>query len=182
MNNNFFKLKVSLLLLIMLLTLITITYGAFYGANKQVGNISLSSSCFSVSFTDGESINMSGALPLSDEEGMYQKPYEFSLINNCQYDMSFKVVANVLSTSIDNSNIKFMFDSAYIGLISEEESLDEIEGFQTPKVLGTGVVKAGTKNTKKLRFWLDESTPLDKVKNKSWNAQIKIISGVSKAK
>ena len=161
--------------------MVAFTYGAFYAVDRQTGENTIASTCFDVTFSDGSSINLSGALPVSDNVGIYQDPYEFSLTNNCTYDMSYKIVVNVPSTSINNSQIKFMYDGFDIGLISDMEPLDEVQGYQIPRVIGTGVLKARTKITRELRFWLYENTPIEDVKNKSWNAEIKIISSVNKA-
>ncbi len=181
MSKSFFKLKLLLLFSIVVLSLITVTYAHFFAIDRQDDDNTIASTCFSVDFTDGQSINMSGALPMDDISGMYQMPYEFSLTNNCTYDMSYQVVTMVPATSIDNQYIKFMFSGFKIGKVNEQESGKEIDGFQIPKIIGTGTVRARTTITEEIRFWLDEETPIEQVKNKSWNAQIKIISSVKDA-
>ena len=178
MGKGNLKLKLSLLISIIILIAITVSYSAFFRIDKQIGKTSISSSCFSVDFADGESIDIVGALPLSDSEGIYSNPYVFSLTNNCDYDMTYKVVAYVTNSSINNNLIKYMFSGVTVNTVGNSEPLDNIEGYQLPRVLGTGKIKARTRSLEELRFWLDDQTDIETVKNKSWNAQIKIISGV----
>ena len=175
MSKNILKLKITLFVSIVLLTCITVTYAAFYAVDKQENENTLSTSCFDVKFTDGESINISGAIPMSDAQGMYEAPYEFSIVNNCSYDISFKVIANTQIDSIDNAYMKYMFDSNVIGIVAHALESDETSDlYQTPRILGEKEVKGRTKVTEELRFWLDENTDIESVRNKTWNTKIQV--------
>lgn len=168
-----FKLKITLLISIIILAGITVTYAAFFAVDRQRGEYSLSSSCFSVNFEDSESINISGAIPMSDAEGMYESPYELSITNNCPYDISFEVIATTNIESISNQYMKYMFDGTTVGLVSEATGIGEDNDlYQEPRILGEGVVSGGTKVTKELRFWLDENTNIESVRNKAWHSKI----------
>ena len=173
MSRSIFKLKITLLISIIILAGITVTYAAFFAVDRQRGEYSLSSSCFSVNFEDSESINISGAIPMSDAEGMYESPYELSITNNCPYDISFEVIAITNIESISNQYMKYMFDGTTVGLVSEATSIGEDNDlYQKPRILGEGVVSGGTKVTKELRFWLDENTNIESVRNKAWHSKI----------
>ena len=74
-----------------------------------------------------------------------------------------------------------MFNSSSIGIVGYQEETGKLAEYQETRLIGSGTIKAGTKITSELRFWLDENTDIETVKTKSWNGQIKIISKVKEA-
>ena len=60
----------------------------------------LNSSCFSIEFTESSNINLTNAMPISDEAGLKKKPYTFTLKNTCNMNSKVTIALDVLSTSV----------------------------------------------------------------------------------
>lgn len=63
------------------------------GENERV------TSCFNVTFTDKNNINIEKAYPIQDEESKKLTPYEFTIMNTCDSYVAYRVNLDILKTS-----------------------------------------------------------------------------------
>ena len=68
-DDKSFKLKILLICIVSIITFASATYAFFYIGKQQGGLSSLETTCFGVEFTNGESINLTNAVSMNDENG-----------------------------------------------------------------------------------------------------------------
>lgn len=169
------------LLLFSLITLVAIggaSYGLFVTKGTQTGTDTITSGCFSTSFTDGNSINMTNAVPTSDTNGLSSTPYTFTITNTCTVKASYTIQLSSLADSFNDSNIKVSVDGLTAKLLTGYTATTEnLESeYSHSYILATGTLAQNASTTYNVRIWLDESTTYDDVSGSSWQGQIKIVN------
>ena len=81
-----------------LLFVIGISYAYWSLTLTQTENNVVMSDCFEIEFIEGNAINLSKAYPVSDEEGLQNVPYTFTIKNIC--DSSAKYQINLESLEV----------------------------------------------------------------------------------
>ena len=102
------KLYKIILMVISILLIGSIIIGTSYSmwvktAVQKEQNI-VNSSCFDIEFTESSNINLTNAMPISDEAGLKKKPYTFTLKNTCNMNSKVSIALDVLSTSTMSSS------------------------------------------------------------------------------
>ncbi|MBR1817505.1 MAG: hypothetical protein IJ772_01525, partial [Bacilli bacterium] len=77
--------------LAMILVLAGGTYAYWIITKQQSENNIVNSSCFKLTFTETEAINMPKAYPLTDLEGLSTTPYTFTITNTCTATFDYQV-------------------------------------------------------------------------------------------
>lgn len=178
-----FRIKLLFVITLMLIMIITLTHAAFFVTKKQTNDNVILSGCFSTSFEDTKSISLSGgnALPLSDIEGSKLEPYHFKITNTCSLELVYYVIVNTKSNSFSNDYIKYSYNSnnaSILSLAPENTFFEQNPEYSKSYIIDLGTLKNGESNEYDIRFWLNEETTYEQVKNKAWEAEVKVVSVV----
>ena len=109
--------KITLILLGILLVAtinLGVTYALWQITEKQTDKNIVSSGCLEITFEEtSNSINLTKAYPITDEEGMKLVPYKFKIKNTCTIDSKYYVTLNSFgdtATAMDDAVIKYAFN------------------------------------------------------------------------
>ena len=188
MNNNKKKLKFYSALLVTVLCIIGVSYAWFrlYLSQSESNRIS-ARTCFDTTLTeDSAKINLDGAVPESDEKGLTETPFTFTLKNNCTgYIRAYITIDSAYRTSTSTSYLKDNKIKVNISptgttlnpssLLTDKE-LIELEGSR----LGYSIIDIGLNSNEEktfdLRVWMDSSTTVDEGLNKTWEGKIVVLT------
>lgn len=173
------KSEVLILLGLIIIMLISITYGAFFITRLQSGNNDITSGCFSTSFSnESESISLIKTLPMSDSEGINTTPYSFTLTNTCNLNIDYYVIASSTANSITDNNIKYQFNNESVDILSNapQNTFGTDSGYADSRIIGSGHLSSSESTIINVRLWLSNTANYDDVLNQSWSGQIKVVS------
>ncbi len=177
-------------LLVTVLVLIGVTY-AYYRITKTQTNSNVigTRTCLNTTLTEETSeIVLSDAFPISDEDGLKQSPFTFTLTNNC--DSYVKVTIALVSeyrTSTSTSYLKDDYVKSNLStkgtndgssVILSTLSLGEVDTNTQGYVLKTTGLKNKEAKSFDLRLWLDSETTNEQGLNKTWKGKI-VVSVVA---
>ena len=175
-----------ILIVISILLIGSIIIGTSYSmwvktAIQKEQNI-VNSSCFDIEFTESSNINLTNAIPISDEAGLKKKPYTFTLKNTCNMNSKVSIALDVLSTStMSSSAIKTSLTKGNkSGTPTLLTSLDkkaevDISGAKEAYILGTDIIGANKSKSYSLYLWMDESVTVAEA-SKSFNSKVVIVN------
>ena len=177
-------------LLVTVLVLIGVTY-AYYRITKTQTNSNVigTRTCLNTTLTEETSeIVLSDAFPISDEDGLKQSPFTFTLTNNC--DSYVKVTIALVSEYRTSTNTAYLKDN-YVksnlstkgtndgsSVILSTLSLGEVDTNTQGYVLKTTGLKNKEAKSFDLRLWLDSETTNEQGLNKTWKGKI-VVSVVA---
>jgi len=130
------------------------------GKNDSV----ITAACLKLELTDENGINLTSTVPMSDEVGLTQTPYTFTISNKCTIDMNYMVLLNVLNTSnTDNlSKVKIAFSGAYssspvlINTLTPWSDTSIVPSNVSGSYLATsGALLVGETKTFNVNMWID---------------------------
>ena len=177
-------------LLVTVLVLIGVTY-AYYRITKTQTNSNVigTRTCLNTTLTaETSEIVLSDAFPISDEDGLKQSPFTFTLTNNC--DSYVKVTIALVSeyrTSTSTSYLKDNYVKSNLStkgtsdgnsVILSTLSLGEVDTNTEGYVLKTTGLKNKEAKSFDLRLWLDSETTNEQGLNKTWKGKI-VVSVVA---
>jgi len=175
-----------ILMVISILLIGSIIIGTSYSmwvktAIQKEQNI-VNSSCFDIEFTESSNINLTNAIPISDEAGLKKKPYTFTLKNTCNMNSKVTISLDVLSTStMSSSAIKTSLTKGNkSGTPTLLTSLDkkakvDISGAKEAYILGTDIIGANKSKSYSLYLWMDESVTVAEA-SKSFSSKVVIVN------
>ena len=175
-----------ILMVISILLIGSIIIGTSYSmwvktAIQKEQNI-VNSSCFDIEFTESSDINLTNAIPISDEAGLKKKPYTFTLKNTCNMNSKVTIALDVLSTStMSSSAIKTSLTKGNkSGTPTLLTSLDkkaevDISGAKEAYILGTDIIGANKSKSYSLYLWMDESVTIAEA-SKSFSSKVVIVN------
>ena len=171
-------------LLVTVLVLIGVTY-AYYRITKTQTNSNVigTRTCLDTTLTEETSeIVLSDAFPISDEDGLKQSPFTFTLTNNC--DSYVKITIALVSEYRTSTNTAYLKDK-YVksnlstkgtndgsSVILSTLSLGEVDTNTQGYVLKTTGLKNKEAKSFDLRLWLDSETTNEQGLNKTWKGKI----------
>lgn len=145
-----------------LIILISSSYAVFTSTQKakKINNINVGN--LQIEFVDtdnGNAINLNGAYPQSDEEGMKESPYTFKIKNTGSITTSFTIKLqddtdvinedNCSNNQLDKTKIKYSINDESPVLLSSIEDKSYL--------ISSGSLASGESKTYSLRVWIDES-------------------------
>ena len=175
-----------ILMVISILLIGSIIIGTSYSmwvktAIQKEQNI-VNSSCFDIEFTESSNINLTNAIPISDEAGLKKKPYTFTLKNTCNMNSKVTIALDVLSTStMSSSAIKTSLTkgnkSGTPTLLTSLDKKDEVDisGAKEAYILGTDIIGANKSKSYSLYLWMDESVTVAEA-SKSFSSKVVIVN------
>ncbi len=181
------KIKIYYGLLITLVVFMGVSYAWFRLKLTQTNsNVIGTRTCLDASLTEDTSkITLSDAFPISDEDGLKQTPFTFTLKNNC--DSYVKVYITIDSKYRTSTNGAYLKDSFLkVNLSSKgttdgssvllgSQNLTELEGTNKGYILVTTGLKANEEKSYDLRVWMDGETSIADGLNKNWEGKIVVV-------
>ena len=175
-------------LLLSVLCIIGVSYAWFRLYLSQSENNRIASrTCFSTTLTEKTSkIDLTEAVPESDENGLMESPFTFTLKNNCTgYIRVYITIDSAYRTSTSTSYLKDNKIKVNISptgttlnpssLLTDKASI-ELEGSR----LGYSIIDVGLNSNEEktfdLRVWMDSSTTVDEGLNKTWEGKIVVLT------
>ena len=177
------------IVLVVLVSIIGVSYALWVLNLAQTGENAIASSCFNVTFADKDNISLQKAYPILDEEGKKLTPYEFTITNTCDSYASFNVNLEVLNTTTltNNDAVKAMISSKTgdteteitTSLLSSYQTITKtLDNAKTSFNLTTGYLNAKESKTYTLRLWLDENVDMNTegVQNAKFSSKIVVTT------
>ena len=168
-NKKYVALLISSIVIVVVAT-ISITYAYLSFSDTQEGTNTLSTSCYNISFTDQNSINIT-SYPMSSASAFRNiTPYTFTISNNdCEIGSGYQVILNVLSSSSDKllPYINFSLDGETSTRLTSLTATTLPAGVSSSNVKASYVIETGilpnidSSKTYNLHLWIDESAGYD---------------------
>ena len=143
----------------------------------QTSTNNIATSCFDLSLSESNPINLQSAFPIKDSEGKTLTPYEFTITNNCTTYAYYEVNLEVLNnTNLDSNFIKVELDDETPVLLSSKPvTTTTLSNASTSYKLKKAYLNASESKTYHLRLWIDENVTLaDNVTEKEFSSKITI--------
>ena len=172
-------LKMTILVAMILLIIVTVSYGVFLSKRVQSTDNEILSSCFNVTRTsESASITLTKTIPLSDEEGLNTVPYTFTLTNSCDLDAEYYVIISSTNGSFSNNYVKYKYNSDIVrtlgGVPANTSNIDS--GYNDSRIIAGGVLNHGDSAEGNIRLWLSDNANYNEIASSTWSGQVKIIS------
>ena len=180
------KILILLAILLVFTSLIGISYANWLFTEKQKAFNTLGSKCFEVTMTkETEAITISKAYPITDEEGLKQTGYTFSIKNTCDTYASYDVELENMEVEGKRLAEKYvkvsLNDSTPEVLTFYEEKEPTLEEADSSFKLTSGSLAPEEEVSYTLKLWMDEETPaIEETMNALFSSKISIEAGYIK--
>jgi len=103
-------------------------------------------------------INITEAIPITDEEGKTLEEYTFTLENTGKVDSDYTIYLDDLDLPEDKTRMQDHFIKYYLVRDGKELALDLLSttGINPERILDSGSIESGEKFTYSLRMWIDQ--------------------------
>ena len=178
-------------LLVTIICIIGVSFAWFRLYLSQSENNAISTrNCFDTTLTEENSqIELTDAFPISDEDGLKQTPFTFTLKNNCSsYVKAYITIYSTNRTSTDASFLKDDYLKVNISpkdttknssLILGKQSLTNLEADKEGYMIIDTGLNANEEKSYDLRIWMDSETSLEQGLSKNWAGKIVVITEAS---
>ena len=191
-DNKKKRLKLYYGLLITVLCIIGVSFAWFRLYLSQTENNTLASrTCFNTTLTEDTSkISLTDAFPITDEDGLKQTPFTFTIKNNC--NSYVKVYITIDSTYRESTNTSYLKDNYMKVNISPKgtttgksvilgsQTLTDLENNKKGYIIVSTGLKANEEKSYDLRIWMDSAVTTEQGLNKNWSGKIVVVSNASK--
>ena len=189
-DNKKRRLKLYYGLLITVLCIIGVSFAWFrLYLNQTENNTIASRTCFNTTLTEDTSkISLTDAFPISDEDGLKQTPFTFTIKNNC--NSYVKVYITIDSTYRESTDTSYLKDNYMKVNISPEgtttgksvilgsQTLTDLENNRKGYIIVSTGLKANEEKSYDLRIWMDSAVTTEQGLNKNWSGKI-VVSVVA---
>ena len=158
--------------------------------SQSEDNTLASRTCFNTTLTEDTSkITLTDAYPISDEDGLKQTPFTFTLKNNCSsYVRVYITIDSTYRESTSSSYLKDNYMKVNISPKDTTNGASKVLGNQTLTdlendrkgyiIVSTGL-SANEEKSYDLRVWMDGETTLEQGLNKNWAGKIVVVSSAA---
>jgi len=190
-DNKKKRLKLYYGLLITVLCIIGVSFAWFRLYLSQTENNTLASrTCFNTTLTEDTSkISLTDAFPITDEDGLKQTPFTFTIKNNCNsYVKVYITIDSTYRESTDTSylkdnymkvNISSKGTTASKSVILGSQTLTDLENDRKGYIIVSTGLKANEEKSYDLRIWMDSAVTTEQGLNKNWSGKIVVVSSAS---
>ena len=190
-DNKKKRLKLYYGLLITVLCIIGVSFAWFRLYLSQTENNTIASrTCFNTTLTEDTSkISLTDAFPITDEDGLKQTPFTFTIKNNC--NSYVKVYITIDSTYRESTNTSYLKDN-YMkvnispkgttngkSVILANQTLTDLENNKKGYIIINTGLKASEEKSYDLRIWMDSTVTTEQGLNKSWSGKIVVESNAA---
>ena len=190
-DNKKRRLKLYYGLLVTVLCIIGVSFAWFRLYLSQTENNTIASrTCFNTTLTEDTSkISLTDAFPITDEDGLKQTPFTFTIKNNC--NSYVQVYITIDSTYRDSTSSSYLKDSYMKVNISPKgtttgksvilgsQTLTDLENNRKGYIIVSTGLKANEEKSYDLRIWMDSAVTTEQGLNKSWSGKIVVVSSAS---
>ena len=190
-DNKKKRLKLYYGLLITVLCIIGVSFAWFRLYLSQTENNTLASrTCFNTTLTEDTSkISLTDAFPITDEDGLKQTPFTFTIKNNC--NSYVKVYITIDSTYRDSPSSSYLKDNytkvnispkgttTSQSVILGSQKLTDLENNKKGYIIVSTGLKANEEKSYDLRIWMDSAVTTEQGLNKNWSGKIVVVSNAS---
>ncbi len=186
------KLSIYYGLLVTVLCIIGVSFAWFRLYLSQTENNTIASrTCFNTTLTEDTSkISLTDAFPITDEDGLKQTPFTFTIKNNCNsYVKVYITIDSTYRESTDTSYLKDNYMKVNISpkgtttgksVILGNQTLTDLENNKKGYIIVSTGLKANEEKSYDLRIWMDSAVTTEQGLNKNWSGKIVVISDASK--
>ena len=186
------KLSIYYGLLVTVICIIGVSFAWFRLYLSQTENNTIASrTCFNTTLTEDTSkISLTDAFPITDEDGLKQTPFTFTIKNNC--NSYVKVYITIDSTYRESTNTSYLKDNYMKVNISPKgtatgksvilgsQTLTDLENNKKGYIIVSTGLKANEEKSYDLRIWMDSAVTTEQGLNKNWSGKIVVVSNASK--
>ncbi|MCI8567841.1 MAG: hypothetical protein HFG48_00815 [Bacilli bacterium] len=175
------KMLLFVILTVVICAAITTSFALWQLTLKQTDKNVITTACFNVKMmNESDSITLDNAYPVTDEDGMKNDGYTFSIKNVCSSEAYYQVNLEELTTELKQLSGKYikvsLNDSKGKNLYNYTSAENTLENALSARKLTTGKLNAEEEVTYTLKLWMDKDTPaIDEVMNASFNSKITIV-------
>ena len=182
------KIRVFLLILIAFFSVIGISYAYWLVTVNQSGYNVAQVSCFKVSLTnESDAINLQKTYPISDEEGLKETGYSFTIKNTCDTYAAYQVnlediLDDEITKRLSNKYIKISLNDSTPRVLSNYTKVNTtIDKADASFKLTSGSLapsgEDGDSIDYTLKLWLDYDTPpIEEVMNATFKSKISVTA------
>ena len=182
------KKKMLLLFVSLLCLFIGGSFAYWMMVSTQTDFNIVSSECFKVILTnEGDSINLQKTYPITDDEGLKENGYSFTIKNTCTTYAAYQVnlediLDETITKRLDNAYIKVSLNGSTPRLLSNYNKVSPtITGADTSFKLTSGSLapngEAGDSVDYNLKLWMDYDTPaIGEAMNASFKSKVSVIA------
>ena len=190
-DNNKKKLKLYYGFLVTVICIIGVSFAWFRLYLSQSENNTIASrTCFNTTLTEDTSkISLTDAFPISDEDGLKQTPFTFTIKNNCNsYVKVYITIDSTYRESTDTSYLKDNYMKVNISpkgtttgksVILGSQTLTDLENNRKGYIIVSTGLKANEEKSYDLRIWMDSAVTIEQGLNKNWSGKIVVVSNAS---
>ena len=185
------KLSIYYGLLVTVICIIGVSFAWFRLYLSQNENNTIASrTCFNTTLTEDTSkISLTDAFPITDEDGLKQTPFTFTIKNNC--NSYVKVYITIDSTYRESTNTSYLKDNYMKVNISPKgtitgksvtlgsQTLTDLENNRKGYIIINTGLKANEEKSYDLRIWMDSAVTTEQGLNKNWSGKIVVVSNAS---
>ena len=187
------KKKLSLYygLLVTVICIIGVSFAWFrLYLSQSEDNTLASRTCFNTTLTEDTSkISLTDAFPITDEDGLKQTPFTFTIKNNC--NSYVKVYITIDSTYRESTNTSYLKDNYMKVNISSKgtttgksvilgsQTLTDLENNKKGYIIVSTGLNANEEKSYDLRIWMDSAVTTEQGLNKNWSGKIVVVSNAS---
>ena len=190
-DNKKKRLKLYYGLLITVLCIIGVSFAWFrlYLSQNEINTLA-SRTCFNTTLTEDTSkISLTDAFPITDEDGLKQTPFTFTIKNNC--NSYVKVYITIDSTYRESTNTSYLKDNYMKVNISPKgtttsksvilgsQTLTDLENNRKGYIIVSTGLKANEEKSYDLKIWMDSAVTTEQGLNKNWSGKIVVVSNAA---
>ena len=178
-------------LLVTIICIIGVSFAWFrLYLSQNENNTIVSRTCFNTTLTEDTSkISLTDAFPITDEDGLKQTPFTFTIKNNC--NSYVKVYITIDSTYRESTNTSYLKDNYMKVNISPKgtttsqsvilgsQTLTDLENNKKGYIIINTGLKANEEKSYDLRIWMDSSVTTEQGLNKNWSGKIVVVSSAA---
>ena len=185
------KLSIYYGLLVTVICIIGVSFAWFrLYLSQSEDNTLASRTCFNTTLTEDTSkISLTDAFPITDEDGLKQTPFTFTIKNNC--NSYVKIYITIDSTYRESTNTSYLKDNYMKVNISPKgtttgksvilgsQTLTDLENNRKGYIIVSTGLKANEEKSYDLRIWMDSAVTTEQGLNKNWSGKIVVVSSAS---
>ena len=187
-DNNEKKIKIYVALLITVICVIGVSYAWFRLYLSQSENNKITArTCFDVSFTENtDKISLVDAVPEDDSDGLREKPFTFTLKNNCEgYVKAYITIDSAYRTITSSSYLKDNQVKVNVspkgtvvsnGMLLTAGELMEIDNNSKGYVINVTGLESNEEKSFDLRLWMDGAVTQSDGLNKTWEGSVVVTA------
>ena len=185
------KLSIYYGLLVTVLCIIGVSFAWFRLYLSQTENNTIASrTCFNTTLTEDTSkISLTDAFPITDEDGLKQTPFTFTIKNNCNsYVKVYITIDSTYRESTDTSYLKDNYMKVNISpkgtttgksVILGNQTLTDLENNKKGYIIVSTGLKSNEEKSYDLRIWMDSAVTTEQGLNKNWAGKITVVISAS---